>query len=672
MVKSILFMTLSNIGDCVLTLPVLDELRQRFPGAEITVFCGPRPKEIFEGNPFIHELIVYDKHAGIIDKLKMFNSLRKRKFDLIVDLRNSFMGAILPAGLRTSPFLKIPAAIKHMKDRHLYRVKSLNLKEEAVEPNGRSFNIEARDDAHIAKLLKEHNIHDKDRIVVVSPGARSDTKRWPQERFTELIDKLIKELSVKVVLVGDSNDAVINKHIKEKIKESVLDLSAKTNLRELAVLLKRANLLITNDSAIMHIASYMDVPIVAIFGITSNDKYGPWSKNFSVVRKEIPCRPCEKAQCKFDTLECLWRVKVDDVFRGAANILEKRSTYGEQEFYKRILIVRTDRIGDVLLSTPAIKALRDKYPHAYIAMMVAPYAKDIVDGNPYLDEVIIYDKDNLHKRWRDTIRFSRNLKKKRFDLSIVLHPTNRVHLITFLAGIPKRLGYDRKLGFLLTDRIKHEKQLGKQHESEYVLDMLRPLGISNARLELYMPIKKEAENWVEQKFKLEGIWPKDKILAIHPAASCPSKVWSAARFAQACDVLADKYKLKVILISGPNDADKALEVASHMRNRCINFAGKTTVSELASLLKRCSLFISNDSGPVHIASAVSTPVISIFGRNQAGLSPLRWSPLGLKDKILHKDIGCIQCLAHNCKKEFACLKAIRVEDVVAAADAILK
>jgi heptosyltransferase-2 len=110
----------------------------------------------------------------------------------------------------------------------------------------------------------------------------------------------------------------------------------------------------------------------------------------------------------------------------------------------------------------------------------------------------------------------------------------------------------------------------------------------------------------------------------------------------------------------------------HLRRPAINLAGKISVSQLASLLKQCRLFISNDSGPVHIASAVGAPVISIFGRNQRGLSPIRWGPTAKRDRILHKEVGCIECLAHDCVKEFACLKAITADDVVAVADEILK
>ncbi len=339
--------------------------------------------------------------------------------------------------------------------------------------------------------------------------------------------------------------------------------------------------------------------------------------------------------------------------------------------YKRILIVRTDRIGDVVLSTPVIKALRAAYPKSYISMMVSPYAKDIVDGNPYLDEIIIYDKDVKHKSWWDSIRFASNLKKKKFDLAIILHPTNRAHLITFFAGVQRRIGYDRKLGFLLTDKIKHTKQLGQKHELEYNLDLVRQLGIEPRNKDLFMPIKEDSEKWVNELFIKEGIKNTDRLLAIHPGASCLSKIWPNERFAVVADRLIEKYGFKVLVVADSRHVNLVQNVIKHMRHPAINLAGETSVSQLASLLKRCQLFISNDSGPMHIASAVGTAVISIFGRNQRGLSPQRWGPVGKKDKILHKEVGCIECLAHNCVRGFICLKAITAEDVLKASESII-
>jgi heptosyltransferase II len=113
------------------------------------------------------------------------------------------------------------------------------------------------------------------------------------------------------------------------------------------------------------------------------------------------------------------------------------------------------------------------------------------------------------------------------------------------------------------------------------------------------------------------------------------------------------------------------KVSTYMRSPAINLAGKTSLAQLAAVLKRCSLFISNDSGPVHIASAMNVPVVSIFGRNDAGLSPKRWGPTGVKSEVLHKEVGCVKCLAHNCARDFLCLKSITVEEVLSAAGRLL-
>ena len=125
MVNKILFVTLSNIGDCILTLPVLDALGENFPQAKITVLVGPRAQEIFQDNPQIHRLIIYDKHSRIKEKIKLFQKLERERFDMVVDLRNSLLGALLPVAKKTSPFLIIPRQVRHMKDRHLYRLQEV-------------------------------------------------------------------------------------------------------------------------------------------------------------------------------------------------------------------------------------------------------------------------------------------------------------------------------------------------------------------------------------------------------------------------------------------------------------------------------------------------------------------------------------------------------------------
>lgn len=672
MSKKILFITLSNIGDVILTLPVLDALRENFAGARITVMVGPRAKEIFENNPNINRLIIYDKYSKLREKIKLFQELRREKLDIVIDLRNSLFGALLPARYRTSPFLYIPKRILHMKDRNLYRLQ-MALKRKKPLPLGREKSLYAsdKDRGYVDSLLKENAITDADKIAIVSFATAGDTRRWEAKNFSQLSDRLSQDY--KVILIGAKAHQQAGQHILQNCRKRIFDFTGLTTFAQLAYLLKKSSLLITCDTGTLQLASYLDRPILALFGPSDERIYGPWSSQYRVIRKEIFCRPCAKAHCRFTTVKCMQLIRAEDVLKVTKQILNYQlpvTSYQLPEF-KRILIVRTDRIGDVLLSTPVIKAMRDSYPYAYIAMMVSPNALDTVDGNPYLDEVIVYDKDAKHKGPRSSIKFAHNLKKKRFDLAIILHPTNRVHLVTFFAGIPRRIGYDRKLGILLTDRIKHTKQLGEKHELEYNLDLVRYLGIEPKDKDLFMPIKPESEKWVEGLFRQEGIKNHDRLLAIHPGASCPSKIWPDERFAEVADRLAEKYGFKVLVMAGPKDTTLAQNVIKYMHHPAINLAGKISVAQLASVLKRCRLFISNDSGPVHVSSAIGTPVISIFGRSQKGLSPKRWGPLGKNDRIAHKIVGCVECLAHNCIRDFACLKAVTADYVLNAADSIL-
>ncbi|MDD5045000.1 MAG: glycosyltransferase family 9 protein, partial [Candidatus Omnitrophica bacterium] len=484
-IRKILFITLSNVGDAILTLPALDLVFATFPEAQVHVLTGPRPKEIFERNPKVHRVVIFDKRVALREKIKLFKYLNTQRFDLIVDLRNTAFGHFLSAKHRVLPS---SGNALHMKDRHLAGLLSF-LSGEQLNLDTlkrQSLYISDPDRGYIEKILAENGILRSAPIAVVSPGARSHIKRWKEEGFIELVDRLKEEFGMQVVLVGDKEDKPVASRIAAGVSNTLLDLSGKTSLGELAALLERASLVITNDSAVLHLAGYLNVAVVALFGPTDEKKYGPWSQNSVTVKKEIFCRPCSKAQCPPETLKCMSAIKVQDVLRAVRQILSGSSPVPlTQPKFQRILIVRTDRIGDVLLSTPVIRAMRDAYPAAYIAMLVSPYAKETVEGNPYLDEVLVYDKDARHKSWLASRNFARALKRKQFDLALILHPTNRMHLVTFFAGIPRRIGYDRKMSFLLTDKIKHTKHLGEKHEMEYALDMVRYLGIEPKEKNLY-------------------------------------------------------------------------------------------------------------------------------------------------------------------------------------------
>lgn len=333
----------------------------------------------------------------------------------------------------------------------------------------------------------------------------------------------------------------------------------------------------------------------------------------------------------------------------------------------RILIVRTDRMGDCILSTPVIRALRVAFPDAYLGMMVRPGNRELVEGHPGLNVVVLYDKEGPERSWRGTLRFAAKLRIHRFDTALILHSTNRVILLAWLAGIRRRIGYARRLAWLLTDSVPYVKREGSRHELEYNLDLLRNLGVESKERDLFVPITPIQEAKVAAFLKAHSTNGEAPLIAIHPGASCPSKRWPADRFAAVADSLIERCGARVVVVTGPDEIATGETVLASMRHPALHALGTLSLGELACLFKQSRALISNDSGPVHLACAMKTPVVAIFGRWGGGLSPTRWGPTEPRSMVLHRDVGCRPCLAHRCPIGFVCLQAISVEEVAAAA-----
>lgn len=320
-IKKILFITLSNMGDVILTLPVLDYLRGHFPKSKITVMVGPRPKEILENNPYIDRLIVYDKYSRLRNKIKLFGELKKERFDAVIDLRNTLYGALLPVSYKTSPFLRVPRDIRHIKDRNLYRLqKALKIKGPLIAGKEKLFHVTDKDRDYVNALFKENGLDPRDKIILVSFGTGGDTRRWDKLKFGELCSALSQEY--KVILIGSKANQSIARSILQNCPNKIFDFTGQTTLQQLACLFDRGYLLITCDTGTLHLASYLDTPIVALFGPSDEKKYGPWSTRYKIVSKEIFCRPCKKAHCRFKTVACMNLIKVEDVLAAAKAILK--------------------------------------------------------------------------------------------------------------------------------------------------------------------------------------------------------------------------------------------------------------------------------------------------------------------------------------------------------------
>jgi heptosyltransferase II len=339
------------------------------------------------------------------------------------------------------------------------------------------------------------------------------------------------------------------------------------------------------------------------------------------------------------------------------------------ESIQTILITRTDRIGDVLLSTPVFETLRAAFPRARICALVLPGTAALLEKNPFIDEIIVYDKRGSEKSFFSSLRFAWRLRTKKIDIAIHLHPTNRVHIISWVAGIPVRIGYKKKCGCLLTHSIADEKSGGMRHEAQYNFDLLSILNVrAPARLCARVFLDAEDEKMFTDKMRSLDVTISEPII-LFPGASCPSKRWALERFSMLAARLREYGDPQIVIVGGPDDVYLGQALCEHTHDQeLIDLTGKLGLRELACLFKRARLIISNDSGPAHLGASVGAAVLSIFGRNDPGLSPQRWRPLGKRSFYIHKNVGCSLCKAHDCQRGFYCLHAISVQDVLSFID----
>jgi len=269
--------SLSNIGDVVLTLPVVDILRAAFPDAELHLMVSPKAKSLFDENPYITRVVVYDKKMLWREKLAWFLELRRFRFDLVVDLRNSMLPFLLNAGTVTWPVGTPPKV--HMKAKHLARLALVLYDDLKLSVVREAIFVSPRQRSCVDRLVGGWTDY-----VVVAPGAANPRKRWNEQGFLQVVRHLHAK-GKRVVLVGDQNDKAVGARIAAVFPGGVLDLCGQTTLVELAEVVGRAAFAVTNDSGIMHLASYFDRPVIALFGRTDPFFYGPWSSRCVALRK---------------------------------------------------------------------------------------------------------------------------------------------------------------------------------------------------------------------------------------------------------------------------------------------------------------------------------------------------------------------------------------------------
>jgi len=287
-IKSILVISLSNFGDVILTFPVIDILMNDFPQASLSVVVGPKGETVLCGHPRIKKLYTYHKRQGWAWTLRWFLNLRKDPFDLIVDLRHTAMPFFMPARYKT-PLILRSRQDQHMSQKHLDRLKTIYSRAQRSVPP-RSLHISSRDSAFVSTTLQTMS---KDTpFIAVAPGAADVGKRWSLAGFARFCDQVMVRDHVGVVFIGDAGERPIVAEVMGMMTRPALDLSGRLTLPQVGALLQRAVLLVANDTAPMHLASYLNRPVLALFGPTDPRKYGPWGQTGCLIEHKDRCPAC--------------------------------------------------------------------------------------------------------------------------------------------------------------------------------------------------------------------------------------------------------------------------------------------------------------------------------------------------------------------------------------------
>ncbi len=337
----------------------------------------------------------------------------------------------------------------------------------------------------------------------------------------------------------------------------------------------------------------------------------------------------------------------------------------------RIVIFQTAFLGDVILTIPLGAALHRVEPGAQIAIVTLPAAVPLLTGHPDFEAVIPYDKHGVDSGLRGAVRIVRILREWNAGLAIVPHRSVRSALIVRLAGIPRRIGFTTSAGsFLFSDRVAYRRAA---HEIDRNLDLLAPLGVRPVdRMLPMLAVNARDMEFVDHLAVHNKTGESARRIGVAPGSVWATKRWIAEGYREVCMRLAERGD-DVVLIGGEADRDLCAMIAHDAGPRVRSFAGELTLMQSAALIKRCSLLLTNDSAPQHMAVAVGTPVVAIFGPT---VPQFGFAPVGPRDHIVERtSLRCRPCAIHggdHCPiGTFECMKDIHPDDVIAAIDKVL-
>jgi lipopolysaccharide heptosyltransferase II len=350
----------------------------------------------------------------------------------------------------------------------------------------------------------------------------------------------------------------------------------------------------------------------------------------------------------------------------------------------KILLVRLRQIGDVVFTTPAIRALSERFPDARLSYLVEPAAAPVIEPNPLVSRVIVTPRAGGLAGMGQDVALGQQLRREHYDIAIDFHGGPRASLLTWFSRAPVRIGYDIVgRGWMYTHVVGRPRQLRARHSVENQWDLLEPLGIARASPEavpVEMPVTVRASAAVASRLAAAGVSPADQLVVIHVSAGNPFRRWPATSFGDVAAALVSRHRTaRMIITSGPSEHDAASQVIAHARgllapaeqSRILD-CGDFSLSELRALVDRAALYIGGDSGPMHIAATSHIPMVSLYGPTlPARSAPWRaatWPSAAIE---VH-GLECRPCDQRVCAPgDFRCLIRIEPRQVIAAAERLV-
>ena len=328
---------------------------------------------------------------------------------------------------------------------------------------------------------------------------------------------------------------------------------------------------------------------------------------------------------------------------------------------ERILVIKLDHIGDVLLATPVFSNLRRAYPYAELHALTGAWSRVVLEKHPDVNNVVEYNSPAFCRTGqptslRETFKLYRQLRRQKYGLIVELRSDWRIVWFAFLRLTPKRLSraalqVANKLGFA---------QFSGTHETTRNLDVLRQAGIPTSVQTAIFSVTTEDKKWASDLLATYQIDRQHPLIAIHPGSPIALKRWLPERYAELADWLIAQKGAQILFVGVKDEIQIVTEIQVLMREESINIAGKTTLAQLASILHTCNVFIGNDSGPMHLAAAVGTQTIGLYGPGD----PIRFGPAGEKCQTIQRKSDC-PCLGTVCRYgKSGCMSEIQVTDVI--------